>query len=47
MMKCKRPDWSEDSNDYCPCDDPSFEEELEEGYLPCEDCEWWQDITEG
>lgn len=47
MMKCKRPDWSEASNDYCPCDDPSFEEELEEGYLPCEDCEWWQDITEG
>ena len=41
-MKCKRPDWSEANNDYCPCDDPSFEDELEEGYLPCEDCEWWQ-----
>lgn len=46
MMTCKRPDWSTPSNDYCPCDDPSFEPAVAAGEVPCEDCHWWMDVTE-
>ncbi len=46
MMTCKRPDWSTPSNDYCPCDDPSFEPAVDAGEVPCEDCHWWMDVTE-
>ena len=46
MMTCKRPDWSDAANDYCDCDDPSFELALEAGENPCEECIWWREENE-
>ena len=42
-MTCTRPDWSEACNDYCPCDDPSYEEALSSGEEPCQECTWWKE----
>lgn len=44
-MTCTRPDWSDASNDYCACDDPSFEEILEAGEEPCQECIWWKEAN--
>lgn len=46
-MTCTRPEWSEPSNDYCPCDDPTYDDilkDLEAGKDPCEECTWWEEV---
>lgn len=40
---CTRPDWSDASNDYCPCDDAGYEAAFEAGENPCEDCSWYKE----
>lgn len=43
MLRCTRPEWSEEHNDHCPCDYPTFNEALQDGYNPCNDCTWYKE----
>ena len=38
---CTRPEWSNENNDACPCDDPEMFADLYEG--SCEGCSWWEE----
>ena len=41
---CTRPKWSNESNDYCPCDCKElYEAALEFGDSPCLACTYWGD----
>lgn len=46
MMKCHRPEWSNEENDYCDCDSSWFQEAIAEGDVPCEACIYWRDTTD-
>ena len=42
-MKCTRPEWSHEANDYCACDCDLFNDALQAGDNPCEDCSWYRE----
>lgn len=47
MIKCNRPDWSDEHNDYCDCDHPEFEDlPTEVKLVCCESCKWYWDWEE-
>lgn len=44
--KCFRPEWSNPSVDYCPCDDPEFSAAVAAGEDLCSDCCWLSSSTD-
>lgn len=44
MRGCTRPDWSDESNDNCICDNHDEFNELHGG--SCECCYYWEDVEE-
>lgn len=46
-MKCTRPEWSHEFNDYCPCDnEDDFKDAWQEACNPCEECSWYKEVEE-
>ena len=44
MKGCRRPDWSDECNDNCICDNPEEFDELYGG--SCEECRYWEEGEE-
>lgn len=46
-MKCTRPDWSHEFNDYCPCDNQDqYNDAFHAGEDPCSECTWYKEHKE-
>ena len=45
---CTRPEWSNESNDCCPCDDLSYFDHVinDCNEDPCEECSWYKEVEE-
>lgn len=44
MKGCRRPEWSDEKNDYCICDNLSEFADMYGG--SCEECPYWNDEEE-